>query len=291
LTGSPAASRRPSILWLAAIVVAAVAVAVLIRGTTPNPPAGSPTSSPPGQAVIFPERRDIRSVLVLDGVAVAATPVELAAPEAGTVATVVASGSDVAAGGSVASIETAAGRVEVPAPESGVVAAVLVRAGQALAAGDVIATVAPRRFEIVAPVEPAQQYRLFEPPTGIVATIERGPGPFDCPFVSIGADAEGGNPLEAPVLLRCRVPDDIRVFSGVIVRIGVTTGQATDVLALPVEAVAGLADVGFVTVVTSDGGHERRDVTLGLTDGVNVEILAGLTEADQVLSPPDLAGP
>jgi hypothetical protein len=69
-------------------------------------------------------------------------------------------------------------------------------------------------------------------------------------------------------------------------KVAVVTGEARDVLILPVTAVAGESDQGYVTLL-EDGRPVRRDVRLGLTDGLNVEIRAGLAEGDRVLVPPE----
>jgi len=38
----------------------------------------------------------------------------------------------------------------------------------------------------------------------------------------------------------------------------------------------------FVEVATTDGDYEKRDVTLGVSDGIHVEIIAGVEEEDEV---------
>lgn len=143
------------------------------------------------------------------------------------------------------------------------------------------------RLEAVAVVPPELLYRFYDPPRSISVKLDRGPGPFDCPLVSLGAaDAASNDPLSAPVELRCRIPQDIRAFPGVRVKIAVVTGEARNVLILPVTAVAGESDQGYVTLLRN-GERIRRDVQLGLTDGTNIEIRAGLAEGDRVLVPPD----
>lgn len=143
------------------------------------------------------------------------------------------------------------------------------------------------RLEAVAVVPPELLYRLYEPPRAISVKLDRGPGPFDCPLSRLGASAAASeDPLSAPVELRCRIPQGIRAFPGVRLKIAVVTGEARNVLVLPVTAVAGESDQGYVTLLR-DGERIRRDVRLGLTDGMNIEIRDGLTEGDRVLVPPD----
>ncbi|GIW20315.1 MAG: hypothetical protein KatS3mg065_0611 [Chloroflexota bacterium] len=142
-------------------------------------------------------------------------------------------------------------------------------------------------LEAVAVVPPELLYRFYDSPRSISVKLDRGPGPFDCPLVSLGAaDAASDDPLSVPVELRCRIPRDVRAFAGVRLKIAVVTGEARNVLILPITAVAGESDQGYVTLL-QDGSRVRRDVRLGLTDGLNIEIREGLAEGDRVLVPPD----
>lgn len=141
-------------------------------------------------------------------------------------------------------------------------------------------------YDAVAEVAPSLLYRLYAPPVAIEVQIDRGPAPTGCTFVSVGL--EGADPLSGPVRFRCRLPSTVRVFPGVLLRIAVVTGEATGALLLPVEAVAGSADQGFVTLAPPQGPHRRRTVQLGLTDGVSVQVLEGLSVGDRVTDPPEL---
>lgn len=144
------------------------------------------------------------------------------------------------------------------------------------------------RFESVAIVEPALLYRLYEAPKEIVVKVDRGPGPFPCPLVSIGLP-EATSSLDAPVQLRCSIPDDQRVFAGVRTKVGVTTGSVEGAVVVPVTAVEGSSDSGFVVVVLPDASREKRRVALGLTDGTRVEVTEGLVAGERLLDlPPSL---
>jgi multidrug efflux pump subunit AcrA (membrane-fusion protein) len=63
----------------------------------------------------------------------------------------------------------------------------------------------------------------------------------------------------------------------------VQAGVVENVLVVPVTAVQGTVQQGKVWVVGADGAQEERAVTLGLTDGEQVEVRGGLAEGDQVL--------
>jgi multidrug efflux pump subunit AcrA (membrane-fusion protein) len=60
-------------------------------------------------------------------------------------------------------------------------------------------------------------------------------------------------------------------------------GVADNVLTVPITAVEGSAQTGNVYFVLPDGTTEVRPVTLGLNDGVNVEVKEGLAEGDLIL--------
>jgi hypothetical protein len=77
----------------------------------------------------------------------------------------------------------------------------------------------------------------------------------------------------------------VKLINGAAVTLELVTEKATNVLVLPVEAVAGLSGKGKVDVVKADGTKETRDVVLGLTDGKVVEIRSGLTGDETIAVP------
>jgi multidrug efflux pump subunit AcrA (membrane-fusion protein) len=96
---------------------------------------------------------------------------------------------------------------------------------------------------------------------------------------SSGGDGQGG----ATTTVRCAVPTDVRVFPGLVADLTIAGGVAENVLIVPTTAVQGAADTGVVYVIGADGTQEERTVTLGLSDGVNVEVTDGLEENEMVL--------
>jgi hypothetical protein len=82
------------------------------------------------------------------------------------------------------------------------------------------------------------------------------------------------------------------MINGAAATLDVVTEKATNVLVLPVEAVAGRQGKGKVDVVGPDGQRQTRDVELGLTDGKVIEIRSGLTGDENVAVPgPNLPAP
>jgi macrolide-specific efflux system membrane fusion protein len=55
------------------------------------------------------------------------------------------------------------------------------------------------------------------------------------------------------------------------------------VLTVPTTAVEGGSGTGVVYLVGADGATEPREVTLGLSDGISVEVTGGLAEGDMIL--------
>ena len=57
-----------------------------------------------------------------------------------------------------------------------------------------------------------------------------------------------------------------------------------DVLSIPNRYIRGTTDNPMVVVLV-DEQHEEREITMGLTDGINTEILSGLQEGEKVILP------
>ena len=124
-------------------------------------------------------------------------------------------------------------------------------------------------------------------------TITNGPAPFTCSGLKIvtpdttqkNTNQQGENQQSTGIQARCAIPADQKVFPGLGLKMDIVAGSATDVLTLPISAVEGRFQSGFVYIPASDGAGkpEKKPVTLGLTNGEIVEIKEGLTESDSVL--------
>lgn len=189
----------------------------------------------------------------------------------------------------------------VYAGATGILSSFSVLVGQVVGIGDVVGQVAPQSFNVTATIAPEQLYRLTEQPTEAQVQVQGGPAPFACTNLTIitplpgqGSSGDGseGDPGSGTTV-RCAVPADVRVFSGLVADMTIAGGIAENVLIVPMTAVQGAADTGIVYVIGSDGTQEERPVTLGLNDGINVEIKDGLTEGETILQfvPGAAAGP
>lgn len=169
--------------------------------------------------------------------------------------------------------------------------------GQQFQIGDSLGTVQPPTFSAVASLTPDQMYRIQSVPDTASITIKNGPAPFECSGLTIvtpqttssgtGSSADSGTGTtgsSTSIHARCAVPADQTVFAGLQVTMGIIAGEATDVLTLPVSAVEGRYQTGFVYKPTEDlDAPEKVGVTLGITDGKRVQIVDGVTDADEVL--------
>jgi hypothetical protein len=179
----------------------------------------------------------------------------------------------------------------VLAGAAGILSSFSVLVGQTIAIGDTVGQIAPQTFSVTATISPEQLYRLTEQPTEAQVAVQGGPAPFTCPGLTIitplpgsgGGDSGTGDDPGASTTVRCAVPSDVRVFSGLVAQLTIAGGVAENVLTVPLTAVQGAADTGIVYVIGPDGEQEERAVTLGLNDGVNVEIVDGLEEGELVL--------
>lgn len=181
---------------------------------------------------------------------------------------------------------------DITAPASGTLhlSALL---GQRFDIGDQLGTIAPSTYSAVATLNADQLYRIQETPSEATVTITNGPAPFTCSGLKIvtpdatqkNTNQQGETQQSTGIQARCAIPADQKVFPGLGLKMDIVAGSATDVLTLPISAVEGRFQSGFVYLPASDGAGkpEKKPVTLGLTNGEIVEIKEGLTESDSVL--------
>lgn len=186
--------------------------------------------------------------------------------------------------------------VAVTAPIGGVVSSLTVISGQSVAIGDAAGQVAPPTFSATGSLSPEQQYRLLNRPTDAQIAITGGPAPFTCAGLTITTPLAGAGDAASPgggtastgtgggseTTVRCAIPAAVTVFAGLATDITIAGGKAENVVVVPTTAVEGAAQAGTVWVQGADGKPAKKNVTLGLTDGKNVQITSGLAEGDMV---------
>jgi multidrug efflux pump subunit AcrA (membrane-fusion protein) len=240
--------------------------------------------------------------VVLSGTIKADDAVPVKAPLDGTLVSVdVAVGSVVSAGQQIGVVKgfNAAGRtvtVAIAAPVAGTISALSIVTNQQTQAGTVVAQIAPPGFYVTATVQPVDRYRLIGAPAEAQVTVTGGPAPFTCINLTIttplagagtgsGDDPGTGDPgAGSGTTARCVVPADVTVFPDLVAQLTISAGVAENVLVVPVTSVLGSAESGVVYVVDPETGEtEERTVTLGLSDGINVEVVDGLAEGEIVM--------
>ena len=174
----------------------------------------------------------------------------------------------------------------VVSPASGTLSTFTALEGQTFSVGDDVGKVSPTTFNVSGTIAPEQQYRLLNRPTDAQVTITGGPAPFTCTGLSITAAAGSGTGTEGSsttTTVRCAVPPEVTVFAGLSASMVLSGGVAENVLVVPITAVEGSAQTGNVYFVLPDGSTEVRPVTLGLNDGISVQVVEGLAEGDMIL--------
>ena len=173
-------------------------------------------------------------------------------------------------------------------------------------------------YALVADLDGGQAYQISGASGTVTAQIKNGPGPFPCTMLGTIAALPAGSVPEEPappsssasappvvrepgntqnseptgLRLTCTGAVDVKMINGAAATLEVVTQSASNVLTLPVEAVAGKQGKGQVDVVGPDGMRQTREVVLGLTDGKVIEIKSGLTGDEQVAVPgPNLPQP
>lgn len=145
--------------------------------------------------------------------------------------------------------------------------------------GTPLLRVADGALSLVAELSPSQVLRLAgRTPSQTRAQIEGSSGPFDCSLHDPRPSETDGS-----YALSCAVPTDVPSVVGATGTLAVQLDERLSVLALPIEAVAGSRDRGFV--FRDSAPDEPVEVDLGISDGVYIEILSGLLIGDTVRIP------
>ena len=307
------------ILWI--LIFAAIAAALVKIAFIPDQVAADGPEVPSAE-IVEPQVPvtigTIRNDVVLSGTVAADAAVPIPATLSGEVReVVVGQGQWVTAGQEILKLRAVVSYPDgtsgteweiVTAPATGTLSSFTALVGQQFAVGDPVGQIAPPAFHVSGSIPPEQLYRLIERPADAQVTINGGPAPFTCTGLSItsplagqgsgdgngtGNGGTGGTTGQAGPTVRCAIPPEVTVFAGLTAEIVIAGGVAENVLTVPITAVEGTAGTGNVHFILPDGSTELRPVTLGLNDGMNVEVVEGLAEGDLVLQfiPGAPAGP
>ena len=143
-------------------------------------------------------------------------------------------------------------------------------------------------FVLVAEVAGTDLLRFTTTPSATKAQISGSGAPFTCELLDDRPSLSNDGVTR---FVACRVPEDQLVVAGLTGLLAVSFPGRTDVPALPIEAVAGSLSNASV-FVRQEGELVEQRITVGVTDGVFIEILEGLSEGQIVELPsPNLLGP
>jgi membrane fusion protein, macrolide-specific efflux system len=276
-------------LIVRSVRAAAAGLVLAVAGcTTPALDLAPHAAEPADVALAVVTRADITSVLTVDA-AVRATPAYAVLAEVDGVVRhhpPLKPTTDLVAGEVVAR----QGEVMLTAPVDSFYVRAQVPDGVFVHAGTPIAVLRYAGFGATATVPPSAAYRLYEGATSARLQVTGGPGVTDCQPLPVApaadplepqADPPAGGTSGAQMTVLCAVPAGSNLIDGSTGVLGLTTAERSQVLTLPAQAVAGADGHGRV-VRRVDGGWVVTDVTIGVTDGVRVEIVDGLDEADEV---------
>jgi len=299
------------IIWA---VIAAALVALALKGADLDPPDALQPTGEITEAVIAVEKGSVTNAVTVPASVVSDPPVEIKATADGVVAEIQVDdtkvGKDVRVlwiksekpvdpvvevdeeigDEAVTEKEPEVTWTSVLAPISGTVDVTALK-DQAVAVGEVLGTVSPGTLSVSGTLTADQQYRLVGAKGSAEVTLKGGPAPFTCTGLTIGeapagtagGEAEGGTET-ATGAVRCSIPPKVKAFSGLGAEIEITNGDAKDVVVVPISAVLGTSQTGKVWTVAEEGAApEPREVTLGLTDGLQVEVTKGLKAGEQIL--------
>jgi hypothetical protein len=196
----------------------------------------------------------------------------------------------------------------VQAVAAGTVTEIGVRAGGSvrLPSNMPVVTLRYDGFGVPITVSAENMYRVYGSPLGGLVSLVSGASGVDCHVVpaaagasSGAASAPSGPPAGAPVdggsatlATTCLLPLSVNAYQGQPAKVGIRFATVKGALVLPVTAVAGGAQTGTVTRIAAGGKRTDVTVRLGVTDGVVVQILDGLSDGDTVAAQaPDFVGP
>lgn len=106
---------------------------------------------------------------------------------------------------------------------------------------------------------------------------------FDATLEYISPKAEENNGInQFQIKAAVAVDTDQMIRSGYSANAEIVLKDASQVLTVPESALEFEDDKIFVQLKKADGSFERTEITTGLSDGVNIQVLSGLSEGDVV---------
>ncbi len=175
------------------------------------------------------------------------------------------------------------GGLNVNAPASGYVTDLYVKDGQYVSTGETLAVISRGSKLTLRAEAPLKYYATlpkvatanFAMPDGEVVCLSEHKGRL----LGFSRTAEEGFLPVTFEFDRCSA-----AVPGAYVDVWLKTGETTDVLTVPVDAVVESQGIYSVFIQHEDDAFLKRDVTLGGSDGLKVQILSGINPGDKVVT-------
>ena len=175
------------------------------------------------------------------------------------------------------------GGLNVNAPASGYVTDVYVKDGQYVSTGETLAVISRGSKLTLRAEAPLKYYATlpkvatanFAMPDGEVVSLSDHKGRL----LGFSRTAEEGFLPVTFEFERCS-----SAIPGAYVDVWLKTGETTDALTVPVDAVVESQGIYSVFIQHEDDAFLKRDVTLGGCDGLKVQILSGINPGDKVVT-------
>ena len=175
------------------------------------------------------------------------------------------------------------GGLNVNAPASGYVTDVYVKDGQYVSTGETLAVISRGSKLTLRAEAPLKYYATlpkvatanFAMPDGEVVSLSDHKGRL----LGFSRTAEEGFLPVTFEFERCS-----SAIPGAYVDVWLKTGETTDALTVPVDAVVESQGIYSVFIQHEDDAFLKRDVTLGGSDGLKVQILSGINPGDKVVT-------
>jgi cobalt-zinc-cadmium efflux system membrane fusion protein len=174
----------------------------------------------------------------------------------------------------------------VLSPMSGFVKNVLVTEGQFVPSGTPLATISKNK-KLIVQANVSQNY--FSRLSSITSANFKTPqsdvvyntAALNGRIISYGKSASASTPF-IPVTFE--IDNAGQLVSGSIVEVYLKSSSIADALVVPVSALIEEQGVFYVYVQTGGESFQKREVKLGASDGLNVQVLSGISENERVVT-------
>lgn len=172
-------------------------------------------------------------------------------------------------------------------PMDGFIKNIMVKEGQFVEAGQAIATVSKNK-RLVLQAMVSQNY--FDQLSNVTsANFTSGP---NSKIIYTTSSLNGSKPiigksvmLNSPFIpISFEIDNTGMIIPGAVVEVYLKSEPLPDVLAIPVSSLIEEQGVFYVYVQMGGESFEKREVQLGINDGVNVQILKGIEEGERVVT-------